>query len=58
MYIYDGIEKADNQIWIRWNLEPETKLPWMKDIDMDDFFDIRMDYHPYADVFCPYYSGK
>lgn len=57
MYIHDGIEKADNQIWIRWNLEPETKLPWMKDIDMDDFFDIRMDYHPYADVFCPYYTG-
>lgn len=57
MYIHDGIEKADNQIWVGWNMEPETKLLWTEGIDMGDFFDVRMDYHPDADVVCPYYGG-
>lgn len=49
--------KPDGQIWVQWNMEPETKFRWMDNLALDDLFDLRMDYHPEADVVCPYYAG-
>ena len=49
--------KPDGQVWIRWNMEPETKFSWMENPELDELFDLRMDYHPDADLVCPYYAG-
>lgn len=56
-HLYGELEKPDGQLWVRWNMEPESKFPWMLNERLHEFFDIRMDYHSYADVVCPYYSG-
>lgn len=56
-HIYEGLEKTEGQIWVRWNMEPESKFPWMLNEKLNDIFDIRMDYHAWADVVCPYYAG-
>lgn len=55
-HVYDDLEKPDHQIWVHWNMEPETKMPWIYNSGLDEIFDLRMDYHKYADVVCPYYS--
>ncbi len=56
-HLYGDIEKPEGQIWIRWNMEPETKFLWMLNEELNDVFDLRMDYHSYADIVCPYYAG-
>lgn len=56
-HLSEDLCKRDGQIWIRWNMEPETKFKWMNNPELDDLFDLRMDYHSHADIVCPYYAG-
>ena len=56
-HLDEDLEKPDEQLWVRWNMEPESKFPWMLNERLNELFDIRMDYHSYADVVCPYYSN-
>lgn len=56
-HVYSDLDKPEGQIWIRWNMEPETRFGWMLDEELDDIFDLRMDYHSYAEVVCPYYAN-
>lgn len=56
-HLYGELEKPDGQIWAAWNMEPESKVPLLDDEAFLGFFDLRMDYHPYADIVCPYYAG-
>lgn len=48
------LEKSEGQLWIAWNMECEENYPWMKDDDIKDLFDIRMNYHLEADIVCSY----
>lgn len=50
------IEKADDQVWIAWSMECEKNYPWPND-EIRKMFDIHVNYHPEADVVCPYYGG-
>lgn len=56
-HLYGDLEKPDGQVWIRWNMEPDCNFRWMQQLDQLDVFDLRMDYHPNADIVCPYYAG-
>lgn len=56
-HLDEDLEKPEEQVWVRWNMEPESKFPWMLNEGLNELFDIRMDYHSHADVVCPYYSG-
>lgn len=55
-HLYGELEKKDGQIWIAWNMEPESKVPLLHDDTFLSFFDLRMDYHPRSDIVCPYYA--
>jgi len=50
----DDLEKLDNQLWVAWNMECDENYPWMKDQEIKDLFDIRMDYRQDADIVCSY----
>lgn len=56
-HLYSDLEKPEGQFWISWNMEPESKVPLLENETFRSFFDLRMDYHPEADVVCPYYAG-
>lgn len=53
----DDLDKPDSQLWVAWNMECEENYPWMKDREIHDLFDIRMDYFSDADIVYPYYRG-
>ena len=55
-HLYGDLEKRDGQIWVRWNMEPDCNFNWMQQLDQLNVFDFRMDYHPDADIVCPYYA--
>ncbi|MDR2921372.1 MAG: glycosyltransferase family 10 fucosyltransferase [Tannerella sp.] len=56
-HMKDDIEKTENQLWVAWNMECEEHFSWMKDKEVRELFDIRMDYFQDADIVCPYYRN-
>lgn len=56
LYVEHDLIKTDNQIWVLWSMECEQNYACLREKEILELFDIKMTYHPNADIACPYYS--
>ena len=55
-HILNNIRKKRGQLWIAWSMECEAHYPQLSDPQFMSLFDLRMTYHPDADIVVPYFG--